>query len=152
MKNQEIFLNLAVEKDPDSDAIYLQVGLHRQAPNVQFSDHTVCWRPTWEELEFLTKAFSLFLQAQPPAKACATTHNSLVNFPHDVALNRPMTQLPQASGMDANMKPVDPKPAQTESHTIDDILNRKNAAHNEEIVFQCGDKALVDRVLRKKKE
>jgi hypothetical protein len=167
-KNENIFISLQIQKDKESNELFLNVQFDKTARNFSMENNAITWCPTSDEIDFITDAFHMIGEGKSSRK---TTNEPIVHErpPEEKVTEPPLhssemriaplqddnvIEITADSGtVNSKKKEVDEKIfIQADEKKIDEILKRKKPGMDEEYVIESGEKTIIDRMLKQKKK
>ena len=177
MANENLFLNLLLEKDMQTKGMVLTVQFDSNAPNVTVSGDTVQWSPTNEELDFISEAFGLLSKGNIQPRTLPKSVKAIPPPPREEPIDEKSheeqwddtekevnvedDQSPTVESESEQSSPAEPTEeskeegklfVQADSQTIDELIKKKQAEMEEGVIVEAGDEGVIDRVLKKKKK
>jgi len=65
--NENIYVDLQVERDQNSGELMLNIHFDKNAPNFSTDENVISWSPTCEELDFVNEAIKIFSKGKDTA-------------------------------------------------------------------------------------
>lgn len=171
-KNDNIFVNLQIEKDKHSGELIFNVQFDKSSPNFSVDKDIIKWLPTFEEIDFIVEAFELI--SKNKGKVIKTKHKindhksspSEDDNPETPSNDLPETEVTSFNSLDVgnedekssltddSEKEKDEKKIfkQADDKTIDEMLKRKKTDSDEGLITDTDEKTIVDRVLLRQKK
>lgn len=170
-KNQNIFVRIQLEKDPETNDFGLNVYFDKTAPNFSVEQNGISWSPTLEELNFIIEAFGMIAQKKPREKTWhhEDDHETIVP-PPTVKIREPEhSPYEKKIAITADSTVVEPVETdnpyvqkkgsnvekifiQADEKTIDEALKRRKTGSEDEYMGHPDDQTSLDRILKQKKK
>jgi len=168
-RNENIFISLEIQKDLDLKGLSLSIQFDRNAPNFHQENETISWRPTSDELDFITEAFGIIggNKIPVPEKEEVQQETEIPSefdrsdYSHRSSEIR-IAPLPNNMGIEETedsettySKEEEPEEKvfiQADERKIDEILKRKKQMAKVQDAQDTDEKAYIDKLMKQKKK
>jgi len=152
-KQKKIYITFQLEKDLDSNMLYIKAVFDPTAPNIEKEKDTYIWKPTFDEIDLLNEVFSLLPQHQQ-APVTPTPYNSEEEQQKKDAMEVIEKVLPAADEQEEPEESKEqPQEEQIEAETKEEPTKEKQVeVVNGDGVLVAADDKTIDEIVKRKKD
>jgi hypothetical protein len=152
-KQKNIYIAFQLEKNVESDSLYIKAVFDPSAPNIKKTKDTLIWKPFYEEIDLMNEVFSLL----PNQQVAPFEHLK----PHGEEQRKPIKDVPEViekilPGAKAEKEPTSDSGEEQKLKEFEEPLEseeeKQQEVTNGDKVLVAADDKTIDEIVKRKRE